>query len=162
MAAIVRASATSGLESWPPARSDAISAAGMATKRVSSSSDTAPSRAAICSTPAASDAGYATPGFTVASNRIGLARSETKNPFTSSAGCVAHQPTTPTDSPDADATFQIAGTARERPEIGTFWPVAGSTSWKSRTRCTSGPTPVASVVHTMGERTGRNDSSRAE
>ena len=35
----------------------------------------------------------------------------------------------------------------ERPEIGIFCPVAGSTSWKSRTRWTSGPTPVATVVH---------------
>ncbi len=59
---------------------------------------------------------------------IGYARSEMKNPETSSAGCVAHQPTTPTETPAAEATFQIAGTARERPEIGSFWPEAGSTS----------------------------------
>jgi hypothetical protein len=40
------------------------------------------------------------------------------------------------------------------PEIGSFCPVAGSTSWKSSTRCTSGPTPVAMVVQTTGESTG--------
>ncbi len=115
---------------------------------------TVPSRAAICSTPADSDAGNARPCFGSPSKRIGLAWSETKKPLTSSAGCVAHQPTTPTVSPEADATFQIAGTAREFPEIGTFWPVTGSTCWKSRTRWISGPTPVASVVHTIGERIG--------
>ena len=59
---------------------------------------------------------------------IGLTWSETKNPVTSSAGWLAHHPTTPTDLPDALATFQIAGTARDLPEIGTFCPVPGSTS----------------------------------
>ncbi len=89
---------------------------------------TAPSRARICSSPPERAVGYATPARGRPSNRIGLARSDTKKPVTSSAGCVAHHPTTPTDTPDAEATFQIAGTARVRPEIGTFCPVAGSTS----------------------------------
>ncbi len=108
----------------------------------------------IVSTPASSDGGYATPARGTSLNRIGLAWSVTKNPFTSSAGCVAHHPTTPTERPSADATFQTAGTARDSPEIGTFWPVFGSTCWKSRMRCTSGPTPVATVVQTTGESTG--------
>ena len=59
---------------------------------------------------------------------IGLARSDTKKPLTSSAGWVAHQPTTPTLRPAAEATFHTAGTARELPEMGTFAPVFGSTS----------------------------------
>jgi hypothetical protein len=86
--------------------------------------------------------------------RSGLARSETKNPSTSSAGCVAHHPTTPTFFPAAEAMFHTAGTARDSPETGSFVPDFGSVSWKSRTRCTSGPTPVAAVVQRIGERTG--------
>ena len=119
-----------------------------------SASETAPSRATICSTPGASDAGNATPARGSSPKRIGLAWSETKKPLTSSAGCVAHQPTTPTFCPAAEARFQTAGTARESPEIGTFAPVFGSTSWKSRTRWTSGPTPVAAVVQRIGESSG--------
>ncbi len=84
--------------------------------------------------PASSAAGKATPASGNFSKRIGLAWSVTKNPLTSSAGCVAHHPTTPTFLPAAEATFQTAGTAREFPEIGTFRPVFGSTSWKSSTR----------------------------
>ncbi len=148
-------SATIGLSrAWPEARRRAISFGGMSTNRASSRSATRPSRAMICSTPAASAAGYATPVRGRSWKRIGLAWSVTKNPWTSSAGCVAHQPTTPTERPEEDATFQTAGTARDSPEIGTFWPLFGSTSWKSRIRWTSGPTPVATVVQTTGDRTG--------
>ena len=74
---------------------------------------------------------------------------------------VAHHPTTPTVRPSEDATFQMAGTARDRPEIGILCPVAGSTPWKSSTRWTSGPTPVASVVQTTGDRIGMYDLRRA-
>src|SRR5258706_15587454 len=77
-----------------------------------------------------------------------------KKPLTSSAGWVAHHPTTPTLRPAAEARFQTAGTAREAPEIGAFCPLFGSTSWKSSTRCRSGPTPVAIVVQMTGERIG--------
>ena len=55
--------------------------------------------------------------------------------------------------------------------MGSFTPIRGSVSWKSRMRCTSAPTPVAAVVHRMGDRTGRklarfpwnpSDASRAQ
>ncbi len=59
---------------------------------------------------------------------MGLAWSEMKKPLTSSAGCVPHHPTTPTLLPAAEAMFHTAGTAREKPEIGTFCPLFGSTS----------------------------------
>src|SRR5437764_1183410 len=85
-----------------------------------------------------------------------------KTPLTSSAGLVAHHPTTPTDLPAADAVFQIAGTVRENPEIGIRCPVFGSTSWKSRTRCTSGPTPVTTVFQTIGESSGMKLFRREE
>ena len=140
-----RASATIGFSSPAPlARARAISAAGTSTKRASSSSDTRPSRATICSTPGAS------------ASRVRHARARhAPRRGSGSRGPRRRSPSPPRPDasptsrrrrpsrPAAEATFQIAGTARERPEIGTFCPVAGSTSWKSRTRCTSGPTPVA-------------------
>src|SRR6266542_1693070 len=145
----------------PLARDAEMSARGTSTNRASSASETTPSRATICSTPGASVAGYATPARGRSPKRIGLARSETKNPLTSSAGCVAHHPTTPTFFPAADAMFHTAGTARENPEIGSFAPLLGSTSWKSRMRWTSGPTPVARVPQTTGESTGKKLSRSA-
>jgi len=57
-----------------------------------------------------------------------MARSAAVSPSRQDHAFVAHHPTTPTDRPAGDATFQIAGTARERPEIGIFCPVDGSTS----------------------------------
>ena len=113
-------------------------------------------------TPADSAAGYVAPSSGNASKRIGLAWSLTKKPFTSSAGCEAHHPTTPTLRPAAEATFQTAGTERELPEIGTLRPEAGSTSWKSSTRWTSGVTPVACVVQRIGESRGSWLASFAE
>ncbi len=96
-----------------------------------------------------------------ASKRTGDARSEMKNPLTASAGHVAHQPTTPEVSPFAEATFQIAGPVRERPETGRDDPVATSNSWKSTTPCSGGVRPVAIVVQRSGEARGRYVSSRA-
>src|SRR6266536_53131 len=149
-------SATTGFSIPAPlARAAEMSARGTSTNRASSASETTPSRATICSTPGASFAGYATPARGRSSKRIGLARSETKNPLTSSAGCVAHHPTTPTFFPAADAMFHTAGTARESPDTGSFAPLLGSTSWKSRMRWTSGPTPVARVPQTTGDSTGK-------
>ena len=88
------------------------------------------------------------------SKRTGAARSETKKPFTFSAGHVAHQPTTPTVSPFADARFQIAGTFRDRPEMGSRARVFGSSSWKSVTPWSTGVRPVAIVVQMSGEAIG--------
>ncbi len=84
------------------------------------------------------------------SKRTGAARSETRKPFTFSAGQVAQKPTTPTLSPFALARFQMAGTFRERPEIGRRVRVFGSSSWKSATPWSIGVRPVTIVFQTRG------------
>ncbi len=116
-----------------------------------------PSRRPMIRTPSASPSGHATAGERASdsgSNRTGAARSETKKPFTFSAGQVAHQSTTPTTRPFAEARFQIAGTRRERPEIGRRVPVFGSSSWKSVTPWSTGVRPVAIVVQMSGDAIG--------
>ncbi len=75
-------------------------------------------------------------------------------PLIFSAGQVAHQPTTSTSSPRAEAMFQIAGTLRLRPVIGAICPVSGSLSTKSSTPCSPGETPVAMVVQISGDNIG--------
>ena len=54
----------------------------------------------------------------------------------------------------AEARFQMAGTLRPRPVTGTCWPLPGSISRKSRMPCSSGSTPVATVVQISGDRIG--------
>src|SRR5512141_1355863 len=115
-------------------------------------------------TPSASSGGQVSAGELASvsgSKRTDAARSETKKPLTTSAGQVAHQPTTPTERPRAEATFQSAGTSRERPETGRTLFVATSYSWKSATPCSRGVSPVAIVVQRSGEARGRYVERRA-
>ena len=66
----------------------------------------------------------------------------------------ATSPTSPRRRPSAPsslATFQMAGTFRDQPEIGSRARVFGSSSWKSATPWSTGDRPVASVVQMSGE-----------
>src|SRR5664280_2859012 len=122
--------------------------------RETSSKPGVPSRRPTRRTPSARPSGQVSAGEplrTSAGKRTGEARSETKKPLTFSAGHVAHQPTTPTFSPFALATFQMAGTFRDQPEIGSRARVFGSSSWKSAMPWSTGDRPVASVVQMSGE-----------
>src|ERR1022692_653820 len=122
--------------------------------RETSSKPGVPSRRPTRRTPSARPSGQVSAGEplrTSTGKRTGEARSETKKPLTFSAGHVAHQPTTPTFSPFALATFQMAGTFRDQPEIGSRARVFGSTSWKSAMPWSTGDRPVASVVQMRGE-----------
>src|ERR1017187_5529169 len=116
-----------------------------------------PSRRPRSRTPSARPSGHVRAGdygSASKSKKVDAVRSETKKPFTFSAGHVAHQPTTPTVTPFADARFQIAGTLRDRPEIGSFARVFGSSSSKSSTPWSTGVRPVATVVQMRGEDIG--------
>ena len=104
---------------------------------------------------ASRSAGKTTPGGgSFSEYRKPLNRSETRRPFTRSAGKVAHRPKVALVRPAYPAMFHTAGARLSSLVIGSLRPVAGEKRVKSRMRCSSGETPVIMLVQTMGESGG--------